>query len=83
MSLQCKFTAVAERARQAKEAGKPLRPLATPQAVTLAVHAGGKACSGKSSGKDKGASKAVLEKLATALGAKVGFPHRNIALQLG
>lgn len=71
--LQSKFVGVAERARQAKEQGKPLRPLANPLPVDLHVHGGGgpTKAGGKGSKGDKGASKAVLEKLAVALGAKV------------
>lgn len=67
------FVEVAERARQAKQQGKPLRPLANPQPVDLHVHGGGgpAKAGGKGSKGDKGASKAVLGRLATALGAKL------------
>ena len=77
--MQSKYAGVAERARQAKAQGKPLKPLAQPRAVLLSVHsgssakpAGGKGSQKqKGSSKDKGAPKAVLEKLAVMLGAKV------------
>lgn len=79
-SLQSRFVEVAGWARKAKEQGKPLKPLAQPCPLPLTVHSGGSARPGsgmqkqkqKGGRESKGASKAVLEKLATTLGAKVG-----------
>ena len=72
--LQSRFVEVAGRARAAKEQGRPLKPLAQPKALMLSVHssAAARPGGGTQKQKQKGASKAVLEKLAAMLGAKVG-----------
>ena len=72
--LQSRFVEVAGRARAAKEQGSPLKPLAQPHTLMLSVHssAAARPGGGTQKQKQKGASKAVLEKLAAMLGAKVG-----------
>jgi hypothetical protein len=86
--MQSKYVEVAERARQAKMQGKPLKPLAQSSAVMLSVHSGAPTRPGgrkqnqklKGGSKDKGIPEAVLKNLAAMLGAKVRQQPQHASL---
>lgn len=67
LNMQCQFLDAAERARQAREQKKPLRPLDTPQSREVYVHGPVAPMAG--------ASKPDLDRLVNALGGKVRQPR--------